>query len=188
MLKTRLRLCAFLIVLTFGNFKVQAAQSVALAWDASTAPNILGYRLYTGTASGVYTQQIEVGNNTSTSVSNLVDGTTYFFAVTDYNTSGVESAPSNEVSYTAPATTPTPTPTPTPNPTPTPSPTPSVAPTPVPTPTPTATPSPTPTPTGGPRPPPAPTRPPAPTPTPTATPSPTPSPSPTPTNGRGHHR
>src|SRR6266446_704159 len=114
MLKTRLRLCAFLIAFTFGNFKVQAAQSVTLAWDANTAPNIVGYRLYTGTTSGVYTQQIEVGNNTSTSVSNLVDGTTYFFAVTDYNTSGVESAYSNQVSYTAPLATPTPPTTPTP--------------------------------------------------------------------------
>ena len=89
MQKTCLQLCAFLIAFTFGNFKVQAAQSVSLAWDANTASDIVGYRLYTGTASGVYTQQIEVGNNTSTSVSNLVDGTTYFFAVTDYNTSGV---------------------------------------------------------------------------------------------------
>src|SRR5258708_4676998 len=149
MQKTRLQLCAFLIAFIFGNFKVQAAQSVSLAWDANTASDIVGYRLYTGTASGVYTQQIEVGNNTSTSVSNLVDGTTYFFAVTDYNTSGVESASSNEVSYTAPTATPTPTPTPTPDqsPTPTPTPTPSPTPTPTPTLTPTPTPPPTPTPT-----------------------------------------
>src|ERR1700736_2128701 len=157
MLQSRLRLCALLIVLTFGNFKVQAAQSIALAWDANTAPDIVGYRLYTGTASGVYTQQIEVGNNTSTSVSNLVDGTTYFFAVTDYDTSGVESSPSNEVSYTAPAVTPTPTPVPPPPPTPDPTPGPSPTPTIVPTPTPTPIPIPTPTPTPTPTPPPTPT-------------------------------
>jgi hypothetical protein len=175
MQKIRLRICVFLIALTFCNFKAQAAQSVTLAWDANTASNIIGYRLYAGTTSGVYTQEIEVGNNTSTLVSNLADGTTYFFTVTDYDTSGVESVHSNEVSYTAPAATPTPTPTPAPTPTPTPSP---VA-TPTPTPTPDPTPTPSPTPTVGPSP--TPTRTPSPTPIPSVTPSPTPTPSATPT-------
>ena len=143
--KTALRLCAFFVAFAFGNLKVQAAQSVALAWDANTASDIAGYRLYAGTTSGVYTQQIDVGNNTSTLLSNLIDGTTYFFAVTDYTTSAVESARSNEVSYTAPLATPSPTPIPTPTPTPDPTPTPTPTPSPTPTPTPDPTPTPTPT-------------------------------------------
>ncbi len=44
--------------------------------------------------------------------------TPYYFAVTAYNTQGVESGFSNEVSYTAPSTSPTPTPAPTASPTP----------------------------------------------------------------------
>jgi hypothetical protein len=55
-----------------------------LAWDADTAPDIAGYRLYCGTSSGVYTQTIEVGNTTATLVSNLTEGKTHFFTVTAY--------------------------------------------------------------------------------------------------------
>jgi Fibronectin type III domain len=93
-----------LIILVCSAFEVEATV-VTLAWDLSSSPNIAGYRLYSGTTSGVYSQTIEVGNATSTLVSNLVTGKTYFFVVTAYNTMGVESAPSNEASYLAPPTT-----------------------------------------------------------------------------------
>jgi hypothetical protein len=93
-----------LIILVCSAFEVEAAV-VTLAWDLSSSPNIAGYRLHSGTTSGVYSQTIEVGNVTSTLVSNLVAGKTYFFVVTAYNTKGVESAPSKEVSYLAPPTT-----------------------------------------------------------------------------------
>src|SRR5438876_8767996 len=125
------------------------AGNVTLAWDAD--PNVVGYRLYSGTTSGVYTQTTEVGNALAVSVSNLANGNTYFFVVTAYNAAAVESAPSNQVSYIASTSTPTPTPSPTPTstptPTPTPTPSPTLTPTPSPTPTPTPTPKPTPTPT-----------------------------------------
>jgi Fibronectin type III domain len=91
-----------LVLVTCWPPEVRAAQSVTLAWDPNLDPTIAGYRLYYGTSSGVYTQQIEVGNTTATLVSNLADGQTYFFAVTAYNAAGAESTPSNEVSYTAP--------------------------------------------------------------------------------------
>lgn len=86
--------------------------SVTLAWNANSEPNIAGYRLYYGTASHTYTQQIDVGNSTTGTVSNLSSGTTYFFAITAYNTAGVESAFSSELAYTPPLPTPTPTPSP----------------------------------------------------------------------------
>ena len=54
--------------------------------------------MYVGTASGVYGPAINVGNVTSYMVNNLAIGNTYYFVVTDYNTSGVESPSSNEVS------------------------------------------------------------------------------------------
>jgi hypothetical protein len=81
--------------------QLHAAQNVTLKWDPNPAPNVAGYRLYYGTSSGVYTQEINVGNMTATLVSNLREGRTYFFAVTAYNTAA-ESLPSNEVSYTIP--------------------------------------------------------------------------------------
>ena len=51
-----------------------------------------------GTASGRYGTPLDVGNVTAYVVSNLTLGTTYYFVVTSYSTSGSESAYSNEVS------------------------------------------------------------------------------------------
>jgi hypothetical protein len=87
------------------------AADVQLAWDPGISPNIAGYLLYSGVTSGVYTQTSAIGTSTSTLVSNLVPGTTYYFVVTAYDTSGAQSLPSNEASYT-PNSTPTPSPTP----------------------------------------------------------------------------
>jgi len=78
----------------------RAATSLTLAWDPSGASGIRGYRLHYGTSSHGYSQTIDLGNTTTTTVSNLLPGQTYYFAVTDYNTAGVESVDSNEVSFT----------------------------------------------------------------------------------------
>ncbi len=83
-----------------------AAGSVALAWNTVTEPNIIGYRLYHGTASGTYDEVVDVGNATTTEVSDLVVGTTYYFAVTAYNASGMESGLSNEAAFTVPSSVP----------------------------------------------------------------------------------
>jgi Fibronectin type III domain len=85
----------------------RAAQSVTLAWDANSEPNIAGYKLHYGTAKGKPSQSVNVDKTkTTATVSNLNDGTTYFFTVTAYNiykNTLLESQPSNEVSYkTAP--------------------------------------------------------------------------------------
>jgi hypothetical protein len=71
---------------------------VALTWDPNTEPDLAGYKLYVGTASGVYTTTIDVGNMTTHTVAGLQPGATYYFVVTAYNTSGLESGFSNEVS------------------------------------------------------------------------------------------
>jgi sulfur relay (sulfurtransferase) complex TusBCD TusD component (DsrE family) len=80
----------------------QGQTSVTLAWDPSPDSAIAGYRLYEGVASGTYTNVIDVRNATSATVSNLVNGVTYFFAVTAYDTNGQESDFSDEISYTVP--------------------------------------------------------------------------------------
>ena len=79
---------------------------VTLAWDAGTDPSTAGYKVHYGNSSGSYQAVIDVGKTPTCTISNLPAGTTYYFAATDYNASGVESAYSNEVSYTASATTP----------------------------------------------------------------------------------
>ncbi|HEY5997776.1 MAG TPA: choice-of-anchor D domain-containing protein [bacterium] len=100
----RARLCggiALALVLILGAGQALAAQ-VTLAWDANTEPDVTGYKVYYGTASGVYGTPIDAGNVTTYTVTGLTDGTTYYFAATAYDSVGNESGYSNEVPYTVP--------------------------------------------------------------------------------------
>jgi hypothetical protein len=54
--------------------------------------------IHYGTASGTYSEGVDVGNTTSYPVTNLTDGQTYYFAVSAYNAVGYQSVYSNEVS------------------------------------------------------------------------------------------
>ena len=82
------------------------SNSASLAWDAVTAPTLSGYRVYFGTAPGTYLQSlgqgISVGNVTAYTLTGLASGTQYYFAVTAFDTLGVESPYSNEVFKTIP--------------------------------------------------------------------------------------
>jgi hypothetical protein len=53
-----------------------------------------------GTSSGNYTATVDTGKSTIYKVERLVDGTRYYFVVTAYTSSGLSSAPSQEVSAT----------------------------------------------------------------------------------------
>lgn len=86
----------------FSSFGAVPGQSVSLAWTASGSGTIAGYHLYYGGASQTYTNTLDVGNATSTTVSDLVVGATYYFAVTAYDVVGLESPFSSEISYTVP--------------------------------------------------------------------------------------
>jgi len=77
-----------------------AVQNCTLAWDASSDSTIAGYRLRYGTTSGNPSQSIDAGKATNRTLSNLNDATTYYFTVVAYNSAGLESQPSNQVSYT----------------------------------------------------------------------------------------
>ena len=76
------------------------SNTATLAWDAVTHPDLGGYRVYFGTASGTYFQAagngVDVGNATTYTVTGLSSGTRYHFAVKAYS-SNTESAFSNEV-------------------------------------------------------------------------------------------
>jgi hypothetical protein len=99
-----LALCAAAIVgLLLAGSIARAGQSVTrtitLAWDASPTPNVIGYRLHYGQQSGNYSHLVDVGNQTSSDIPNLIEGTTYYFAVTAYAVDGAESSPSEEFHY-----------------------------------------------------------------------------------------
>lgn len=76
---------------------------VTLEWDANTEPSLAGYTAYVGTNSRVYTAHVSVdAPRTTVSVSNLVLGTTYFFAVTAFDAFS-ESEYSDEVMFRVPS-------------------------------------------------------------------------------------
>ena len=83
---------------------VPPGQSVTLTWNQSRDPTVVGYNIYYGGASGNYTNTLPAGNVTNITVSGLVEGTTYYFAATTYNSSGVQGPFSSELSYTVLAT------------------------------------------------------------------------------------
>lgn len=93
----------------------QVEATVTLVWDQNHEPDLAGYRAYWGTAPGQYNIPIEVtapcwtlapttGHEPcpTVTITGLVPGTTYFFAVTAFNDSQLESIPSKEISYTPP--------------------------------------------------------------------------------------
>ena len=83
------------------------AEQVTLAWDPSTGGDVGGYRLHYGPNSGDYTSNIDVGTQTSYTVTGLSAGTTYYFAVSAYDSANTtESSYSNEVSTTTAAAAP----------------------------------------------------------------------------------
>lgn len=85
----------------------QSAEQVTLAWNPNPESDIIGYRLYYGKVSGQYSQSVDAGNTTTFTLTGLSAGTVYYAVVTAYNTFGLESLPSNEISFEAnPAETP----------------------------------------------------------------------------------
>jgi hypothetical protein len=79
---------------------VADAATVTVAWDQNSEPDIAGYKLHYGTSSQTYGYTQDVGNITTCTISDLNEGTTYYLAVTAYNSSGSESGFSKEVVHT----------------------------------------------------------------------------------------
>ena len=78
---------------------IAQAATVQVTWNPNTEPDLAGYKIYYGTASGVYGDPIDVGNVTGHVMEITPQhGATYYFALTAYDTSG------NESGYSAEAT------------------------------------------------------------------------------------
>ena len=90
----KMLLCILLLLIPAAR---AGAAIVTLAWDPNPETDLLGYRIHYGTSSGVYGTSIEVGRQTTYTVTGLPAGN-YYFAITAYNTSWMESGYSNEVS------------------------------------------------------------------------------------------
>jgi len=97
---TVLFLCLFLFLGVSAGYTDTA--EITLLWDKNTEANIKGYKVYSGTSSRNYAKDpiCEVDSNwNSCTVSVAQDGKTHYYAVKAYNTEGLESDFSNEVSY-----------------------------------------------------------------------------------------
>ena len=79
---------------------------IQVNWNPNTEDDLAGYKVYIGTASGSYTQHIDVGNKTSGVFENVNEKTKYYIAVTAYDTSGNESDYSEEATIDIPDMTP----------------------------------------------------------------------------------
>jgi fibronectin type 3 domain-containing protein len=80
-----------------GSGAAPVVHSISLTWGASTS-SVIGYNVYTSShAGGPYTK---VNSNPSASLNysdtNVVSGQSYYFVVTAENSSGMESAYSNQ--------------------------------------------------------------------------------------------
>ncbi len=89
--------CSELMAVETTNFN-----TVTLGWNANTETNLAGYRLYFSQSTSVWTHVKNSGLVTQTTVS-LPSPGIWRFVVTATDVSGLESDPSNMVTYTNPA-------------------------------------------------------------------------------------
>src|SRR5581483_8430398 len=86
----------------FSFSSLGAGVAVMLNWAPTPDAGVAGYNVYYGNGSRNYQNQVPVGTNLSSVVSGLVQGKTYYFAVTAVDAFGVESDFSGEASYSVP--------------------------------------------------------------------------------------
>jgi hypothetical protein len=91
-------------ILSFSLFSLNRARggSLHLIWNASLDPSAVGYTLYHGLNSGAYIWSMNVGSNLTGTVTGLTPGLTYYFAVTAYNSNGLQSLFSNQLTNRLP--------------------------------------------------------------------------------------
>lgn len=85
------------------SFRVVAATTAqaTLAWNPNSETDLAGYKLYYGTATGAYSSAVDVGNRTTHTLTGLVAGQSYYVTATAYDATGLESARSAELVFSA---------------------------------------------------------------------------------------
>jgi hypothetical protein len=83
--------------------------SIQLAWSANPESDIAGYKIHydTDAAGYPYANSTDVGNVTSHTITGLTTGTTYYTAISAYDSDGNESWVSSDTAATTPNTQPT---------------------------------------------------------------------------------
>jgi hypothetical protein len=88
----RLLKCFTVSLFLFFCFSPRAfAAQAQLAWNQSTDPAVIGYRIHYGTQSGNYSSVVDAGNNLGVTVDELSASQTYYFAATSYSSANESS-------------------------------------------------------------------------------------------------
>jgi hypothetical protein len=97
-MKTWIINLAALVAVALAAAGLARGETVTLAWDASVSTNVAGYRVYWGTNSRAYFGVTNAGLVLTQTVV-LPHSGRWFFAATAYDTNGLESDFSSEVSW-----------------------------------------------------------------------------------------
>jgi uridine phosphorylase len=76
--------------------------SASLSRAANAGPDLVGYKVYIGTQSGLYNPPITLGTIIAYTATNLALGRTYYFCISAFNSASNESPCSAEVSEPLP--------------------------------------------------------------------------------------
>ncbi len=82
--------------------RIASGRSATAFWSPSSDTNVVGYLIRYGFSSESCTNLLDAGAATNVTVFGLEAGSTYYFSVTAYDSSGMESEPSNEIGYIVP--------------------------------------------------------------------------------------
>jgi hypothetical protein len=84
------------------NINIVFAAQITLVWDHIYEPDLMGYKIYYGNSSGNYSESVNIGSPdiTTCTIYDLIEGQTYYFSATAYNSNFLESNYSEEISYT----------------------------------------------------------------------------------------
>ena len=77
------------------SFGAASAGTIKLAWDPT--PGASGYQIYYGTSPGNYSNVVDVGNTTQTTLTGIADCVDYYVAAKAYNGSGESAQFSSEL-------------------------------------------------------------------------------------------
>jgi len=91
-----------LALLALFQSAAQAERSVTLAWNPSPDASVAGYYVYSLEENSLSPAQFDAGPATQMTVTGLKEGMRYGFTVTARNAHGVESLPSQSVSFVVP--------------------------------------------------------------------------------------
>ncbi|MBW1867837.1 MAG: fibronectin type III domain-containing protein [Deltaproteobacteria bacterium] len=93
----------FLTAILVFSPTISHSARVMLAWDPNTEEDLAGYKIYYGVEKGNYAYSIDVGNQTTYTITDLEPNRVHYFAATAYSVYGDESGFSAEISHFVPA-------------------------------------------------------------------------------------